>query len=200
MTIISEVKNFYSEDTRLGIVDFIDNDLHLYETNRTSDYTPANKDNHRSTWTDVPFFVEEHQRLRGLMEQVFNEPLIPTYSCLSRYNTDMGKLGIHIDRDQCYRTLSYMIRCDEAPNWPLYVGKWEVTDQEYAALQDHTSDFDAAPSDSGGINKILEAQEWVTIEHPTNSAAFFSGTHRWHYRDKIPTGSADVIMFHYNPA
>lgn len=200
MTVISEIKNFYSEDTRLGIVDFLENDLHLYETKKTSDYNVGNKGNNRSCWTDLPFFAGEHQRLTDLVEQVFDESLRPTYTCLSRYNSDTGKLGIHIDRDQCYRTVSYMISCDGAPNWPLYVGKWEVTDEEYDALQAHRSDLQAAPKELEEINKVLEAQEWATIEHPTNSAAFFSGTHRWHYRDKIPAGSADVIMFHYNPA
>ena len=200
MTAISEIKNFYSEDTRLGIVDFLGNGLQLYETQRTDDYHPANQGNRRSCWTDLQFFAGEHRRLTDLMEKIFGQSLRPTYTCLSRYESDMGTLGIHIDRDQCYRTLSYMIRCDGVPNWPLYVGKWEITDEEYEALQNHEGDFQASPTESKDVDKILEAQEWATIEHPTNSAAIFSGTHRWHYRDKIPAGSADVIMFHYNLA
>ena len=200
MTIVSEIPNFYSESTRLAIVDFLDNELGLtWECNRTSlDHSDSIK-NGRSTYTALPFFGGEHLRLTDFVSEVFDEPLRPTYTCLSCYDRETSILMPHIDRDQCYRTLTYMIRCDEVPSWPMYIGKWELTDQERGEILSDRHELKEHPKPGKDVDAIIDFQEWSTIEHSQNSAVFFSGTHRWHYRDKIPAGTADVIMFHYNP-
>ena len=203
MTIVSEIPNFYSENTRLGIVDFLDNELEsTWQCNKTSAIHPDSIKNRRSTYTALPFFSGEHKRLTHFDSKLFDEPLRPTYTCLASYDrADLGKslLTPHIDRDQCYRTLTYMIRCDDVPNWPMHVGKWELTDQERSDILSDRHELKEHPKPGKDIDAIINFQEWSTLTHLANSAAFFSGTHRWHYRDEIPAGRADVIMFHYNP-
>ena len=195
MTIISEIKSLYSKETLNNIIDFIDNDIY--------DYTPHNgyDECNRQVWTDLDFFREEHIRLSSLVSKVFEEPVRPTYTCLSLYEKDIGILPAHIDRSPCRYTLSYMIRCSDIPFWPMYIAKSELSDEEYSVALD-----DTPKSVKNGIASTKEEQkhiensfEWVKIDHLPNSAAFFSGSHRWHYREKIPAGSAETVLFHYNP-
>jgi hypothetical protein len=93
-----------------------------------------------------------------------------------------------------------MIRCDDVSDWILNVGQWELTDQERDEVLHNTHElWKEHPKSDEEKKAVLDSQKWAKTEHSQNSAVFFSGTHRWHYRDKIPAGTADVIMFHYNP-
>ena len=75
-----------------------------------------------------------------------------------------------------------MIRCSDIPFWPMYIAKSELSDEEYSVALD-----DTPKSVKNGIASTKEEQkhiensfEWVKIDHLPNSAAFFSGSHRWH--------------------
>ena len=190
MTIISEIKNLYSDKTRADIIDFLDNGLPSIPPNSGDDGC------NRYGYTDLEFFKEEHQRLVDLTSKVFEEPVVPTYTCLSCYsvNGEPGVLNLHLDRNTCRYTISYMIRCPEISSWPMYVSKYEISEEERVVLKNK-----GFPQYKKRVRELKESFEWVKIDHSPNSAAFFSGTHRWHYRDKIPAGSADVFMFHYEP-
>ena len=191
MTIISEIKNLYSKKTQADIIEYLDSDLTL---------TPANTGDdgcNRYAFSDLPFFKEEHHRLVDLASKVFEEPVAPTYTCLSCYFTDVGTLKMHLDRDRCRYTIAYMIRCSGISSWPIYVSKNELSEEERTFYA--TNKSDAFPQAKRRVREILDSTEWAKLDHSPNSATFFSGTHRWHYRERIPAGSADVIMFHYDP-
>jgi hypothetical protein len=188
MTIISEIKNLYSKQTRANIIEFLDTDVYQTPVNTGDDGC------RRHAWSDLPFFEKEHRRLTNLASKVFEEEVVPTYTCLSSYFTDVGTLGVHLDNERCRYTISYMIRCDGIPSWPMYVGKNEFSENERPTTQ-----AERFPQGTKAIQKIMDSMEWAKIDHSPNSAAFFSGTHRWHYRDQIPAGAADTIMFHYVP-
>ncbi len=194
-SIVSAIPNLYSEETHKNIIDFIDNEVF--------DYTPTRAKDHcnRHIWNDLDFFKEEHHRLSSLVSKVFEEPVVPTYTCLSLYDETIGILPPHIDRPRCRYTLSYMIRCSDIPFWPIYVAKKELSDQEYSVAFDDTPKIvtNGLAVTSEEEEYIKNSTEWAKIDHSPNSAAFFSGTHRWHYRDEIPKGSAQIVLFHYLP-
>jgi hypothetical protein len=188
-SIVSAIPNLYSKKTRRDIVQFLDNDVYDHQTSASNDST------NRFVWIDLPFFREAHLHLEELVSKIFEEPVKPTYTCLSSYWKNTGDLPVHIDREACVYTVSYMIRCD-IPSWPIYVSKKELSDDERKHILDTGVGFGQEKS---FVNDLRKSTEFIKIDQSPNSAAFFSGTHRWHYREQIPTGTAETILFHYIP-
>ena len=188
-SIVTEIPSLYSKKTQLDIADFLDNDVYHYQT------SPVNDSTNRFVWIDLPFFKEPHLQLVELVSKIFEEPVEPSYTCLSSYWAGTGDLPVHIDREACGYTLSYMIRCD-MPCWPIYVSQKELLDDERKHIFDTGMAFG---QEKNFVDQIHKDTKFIKIDHPPNSAAFFSGTHRWHYRKQIPAGTAETVLFHYIP-
>ena len=187
---VTAISNLFSEETHLGILDYFDN--HLWKV------TPSNKENQcgRFTWNDLSLFEKPHNQLVDLVSEIFEEPVVPTYTCTSLYHDGIGTLPPHVDRDQCRYTVSYMIRCSDLENWPIYVSDYELSGKEW---EDLVESGDGLARTLDEIKMSTNSNKWIKIDHHPNSAAFFSGTRRWHYREKITAGSAETVLFHYEP-
>jgi hypothetical protein len=97
---------------------------------------------------------------------------------------------LHVDRPQCYRTLDYLIRQSPKEAWPIYVGK-EMTNQELENLEERH------PETPESIEKVKLETEWEQVDLLPNDGVIYSGTHSWHYRDRLPKGTADLVFFHF---
>lgn len=144
---------------------------------------------------NVPFFVNIHRQLTEFASEMFGEPLKPSYSFLSMYR-DGGKCPLHIDRPQCYRTIDYMIQQDTADDWPICIGG-QMSDEERAKIDENGAGH---PTTEDEIAARIAAETWTEVVLEPNDAVLYSGTHSWHYRPKVLTGSADLIFFHFVPA
>ena len=139
-----------------------------------------------------PFFMHVHGQLTELASELCGEPLKPSYSFLSMYDQG-GICPLHIDRPQCYRTIDYLIRQSSPEPWPIYVGDL-MTDEEVAAVGD-----DGHPDTPEAIERIKEETNWSDVGLLPNDAVIYSGTNSWHYRDRLPDGTIDLVFFHFVP-
>jgi hypothetical protein len=143
---------------------------------------------------NVGIFQHIHNQLVDFASEQFGEEVKPSYSFLSMYD-DNGICPLHIDRDQCLYTIDYLIRQDSPEPWPIYIGQ-PISDEERneVALAGM-----AHPEDEHTIFRIKERQNFTKVELQPNDAVLYSGTHQWHYRDHIPSGTADLAFFHFVP-
>ena len=139
-----------------------------------------------------PFFMHVHGQLVDLVSEACGEKLKPSYSFLSMYDLD-GTCPLHIDRPQCYRTLDYLIRQSPKKPWPIYVGD-QMTDEERETIGQS-----AHPETPEEIHKVKTDTDWTEVGLLPNDALIYSGTHSWHYRDRLPKGTADLVFFHFVP-
>ena len=135
------------------------------------------------------FFVQIHSQLTEYVSDLCKEKLIPSYVFLSMYDEN-GICPLHVDRPQCYRTLDYLIRQSPKEAWPIYVGK-DMTNQELENLEERH------PETPESIEKIKLETEWDQVDLLPNDGVIYSGTHSWHYRDRLPKGTADLVFFHF---
>lgn len=143
---------------------------------------------------NVPMFQDIHNQLVDFASDKFGEKVKPSYSFISMYD-DKGICPLHIDRDPCVYTIDYLIRQDDPEPWPLYVGP-QISDEE----RQHFYDIGAShPKDKRQIAQIKKSQTFTKIEFQPNDAVLYSGTHQWHYRDRIASGTADLVFFHFVP-
>ena len=80
---------------------------------------PADRMN-RWYWHNLPLLKKLHHsmELRKVADEVFGEPVKPSYVFLSMYGPD-GVVPLHQDRPQCYRTID--LQLDSDGTWPIYV-------------------------------------------------------------------------------
>jgi len=141
---------------------------------------------------NVSIFQHLHNQLTDFASEQFGEKVKPSYSFLSMYG-DNGICPLHIDRDQCLYTIDYLIRQDHREPWPIYIGE-PMSDTARGDLR--SSDM-MYPTDAKDIERIKAKQKFTTVEMQPNDAVLYSGTHQWHYRDRIPSGTADLAFFHF---
>ena len=145
----------------------------------------------RSYCHNPPLLVELHKQMASYMSELCGEALKPSYAFLSMYEIG-GVCPLHIDRPQCYRTLDYLIRQDQTAPWPLYIGpvmsdadRWQATEQGF--------------DDPSTVADIKARTNFTTVLLEPGDAVAYSGTHQWHYRDRLPSGTADLAFFHFVP-
>jgi hypothetical protein len=139
-----------------------------------------------------PFFMHVHGQLTEFASEMCGEKLKPSYSFLSMYD-EHGICPLHIDRPQCYKTIDYLIRQSPDEPWPIYVGGL-MTDEEVAAVGDA-----GHPDTAEAIGQIKKDTDWNKVDLMPNDAVIYSGTHSWHYRDRLSEGTADLVFFHFVP-
>ena len=143
---------------------------------------------------NVSIFQHLHNQLTDFASERFGEKVKPSYSFLSLYDNN-GICPLHIDRDQCLYTIDYLIRQDRKEPWPIYIGE-PMSDKDRADLGSKNLMY---PKDDKDIERIKAKQKFTTVEMQPNDAVLYSGTHQWHYRDRIPSGTADLAFFHFVP-
>jgi len=143
---------------------------------------------------NAPYLVNIHRQLSNLASDIFGEKVKPSYVFLSIYNEN-GICPLHIDRPQCRYTIDYLIDEDVDKPWPIYVGP-EMTDVERDKILE---DGIAHPTTKKDIAAIKKQTEFEPVILSPNDAVCYSGTHQWHYRNKIKGRSARLAFFHFIP-
>lgn len=141
-----------------------------------------------------PYLVNIHRQLTEFASDLFGEKLKPSYVFLSLYNEN-GICPLHIDRPQCYRTIDYLIDEDVDQPWPIYIGPMMTSEDRERILVDGI----AHPEDKKAIKQIKKAHDFDECVLSPNDAVCYSGTHQWHYRNRIKGRSARLSFFHYVP-
>ena len=139
------------------------------------------------------FFVAIHHQLSGFASDLFGEKLKPSYVYLSMYENG-GTCPLHIDREQCYRTIDYLIRQDDPDPWPIHIGAVH-TNEDIAAINKAGNGHPKGAA----IAERIWAETWETALIRPNDAVCYSGTHQWHYRSEKLKGTADLVFFHFVP-
>lgn len=185
MESITIVRELFDQPTRQIILEMLEQSKRILpliedaEFNRTYAHNP-------------PFLVRIHRALTAFASELFGEPLKPSYSLLSLYR-DGGRCPLHVDRDQCYRTIDYLLEQEDPEPWPIHVGA-PMSEDERIIHRDADK-----PQGQDQILGRIGAEQWDTaLLHP-NDAACYSGTHQWHYRSLPSRGSATLAFFHFVP-
>lgn len=147
---------------------------------------------HRRYAHNPPYLVGIHRQLTDYASDLFGERLKPSYVFLSIYN-ERGICPLHVDRDQCYRTIDYLIDEDVDEPWPIHIGSM-MNDDERAEVMASNS----APTG----RKATAIKRGTTFDEcviSPNDAVCYSGTHQWHYRNQIVGRSARLAFFHFVP-
>lgn len=168
------------------IIDFMDHMVPLMPVSVDND------DFIRHNLHNVEFFKLIHKQLVPLANEIFGEPLKPSYVFLSMYK-DNGICPLHIDRPQCYRTIDYLIRTTSTEPWPIHIGEY-FSDIERASILEQGI---GRPETPEAIEKRIAAETWTNIELNPNDAVCYSGTNQWHYRSQRLKGTADLVFFHF---
>lgn len=177
-------RNVFPKETHSQIIDYLDEQVPFLNYG-------LDTDNFTRRYIHNPaFFVHIHGQLVEYVSELCNEKLIPSYSFLSMYDEN-GICPLHLDRPQCYRTFDYLIRQSPDEPWPIYVGD-PMTEEQRA-------DIDPSPETPAGIKKVKLNTNWNQVDLMPNDGVIYSGTHSWHYRDRLPTGTADLVFFHFVP-
>lgn len=143
---------------------------------------------------NVPYLVNIHRQLTPWACEQFGEKVKPSYAFLSMYN-DKGICPLHVDRPQCYRTIDYLIDCDVDELWPIYIGE-PMTDEQRSVVDKTTGGH---PHTEELIAQRKEQENFTEVVLSPNDAVLYSGTHQWHYRDRIKGRSASLAFFHFVP-
>ena len=143
---------------------------------------------------NIDIFHHLHNQLTDFASEQFGEKVKPSYSFLSLYDNN-GICPLHIDRDQCRYTIDYLIQQDRPEPWPIYIGQ-PISDKKRAQRVEAGT---AHPETDEDIAQVKSNQKFTTVEMQPNDAVLYSGTHQWHYRDRIKSGTADLAFFHFVP-
>lgn len=161
---------------------FQDLKRHITEVRRLFDWpgllahdvneSPEKKMN-RFYWHDLPLAKALHNSLdlRKLADEIFGEPVIPSYSFTSMY-TPEGIVPLHSDRPQCYRTIDLQINSDGS--WPIY-----INDKPYIL-----KDGEAVCYSGTGDPHYRKSMKEDSIHHSGYG----------------PATKLDLVFFHYVPA
>ena len=184
--LIRVARQLFTDEVHETLVDFVD---------ERAQFLPLRHDGEifsRLMAHNVGIFRHLHNQLTDFASEHFGEKLKPSYSFLSMYD-DNGIFPLHIDRDQCRYTVDYLIRQDHPEPWPIYVSE-PISDEERTAATESGS---AHPEDEYQIARIKRAHTFAKVELRPNDAVLYSGTHQWHYRDRIQSTAADLAFFHF---
>ena len=145
---------------------------------------------------DHPMFTQLQERVVSLVSEAVGEVVEPNYNFLSLYS-GMGVCPLHMDAPEAKWTLDLCL--DQSEAWPIYlsqVQRWPEIDP------------DAAPSawaDNNWQEAIKQSPALKFSSHIMNpgQALLFSGSSQWHYRNAMPSGTAnsfcDLLFFHFIP-
>jgi hypothetical protein len=137
-----------------------------------------------------PFLTDIHRQLTGYASELFGVKVIPSYVFLSMYG-DQGICPLHIDRSQCFRTIDYLVDQDVDADWPIHIGPM-ISDKERDRVLEA-----GEPVDDKAVERIKKAIRFDPVVLSPNDAVAYSGTHQWHYRDRIQGRSATLVFFHF---
>lgn len=203
---VAKISKLLSENTHSEITDFVSNELPKWYAKRDS-YAPERPDSamkritYNSDTLQHPYLKKCHESLVDLVADFFGEAVEPTYALVSKYH-EGGVCPMHVDRDACCYTFGYLVRCDP-PSWPIYVSLEEADTDELGGWGwTGQSGFMPKAKDDTEIDyELFRKSEltWVNIDQKPNDGYLLSGTHNWHYREKLPYGTADVLLFHFLP-
>jgi hypothetical protein len=185
---VTVVKNLLPVEVYKDLVDYLDNEVK---------YLPLSVDTDQFVRTyahNPPYLVQLHRQLAEFASEMFGIKLIPSYVFLSMYEND-GICPLHIDRDQCFRTIDLLVRTTSTDPWPIRIGQY-LTDDERTALQEAGAGHPTTPED---IQAVVDRQTWSDVVLEPNDAVLYSGTHQWHYRPHRLVGTADLVFFHFVP-
>lgn len=180
------VKNIFDESTHQAIKLFVENNLKFF---------PAGFDDqefNRTYYHNLPFFVALHQQLTDFASEKCGEKLKPSYVFLSNY-FDGGKCPLHIDRPQCRYTIDYLIDQSSAEPWPIDISN-PMADEDRAAYDENNV---MGPKTDEDKQLVIDNEKWTRVLLEPNDAVIYSGTHSWHYRPTILSGSATLAFFHF---
>jgi hypothetical protein len=205
---IAKISDLFSEETHSEILNFIDDEIPkwpaLPDTTELFSRVTYNTAN-----LEHPFLVEGHKALVGPVSDFFGEAVTPSYALLARYD-NAGSCPVHVDRRACRYTVGYMARCTSG-NWPIFVASKESDfDELRLAGWDEMKGLLPGRPNGGCEEEVFEAfcessgldfngGEWIKIDQKPGDGYMVSGILNWHYREKIPYGTADVLLFHFIP-
>ena len=203
---VAKISKLLSEDSHSELVDFVDNELPNWHANLDK-YAPERPDSamNRLTYNSGaqlhPYVRKCHEALVDLVADFYGEAVEPTYALVSKYY-EGGVCPMHVDRAACRYTLGYMVRCDP-PSWPIYVSAEEAHTDELGSWgwSEATGFMPQAVNDKEIDYELFRRSEltWLEIDQEPNDGYMLSGTLNWHYREKLPYGTADVLLFHFVP-
>lgn len=182
---VQVLRNIFSESSHQAILDYL---------NSYRSYLPSTGDETfvRNGAHNPQFFVKIHQQLTGLASEIFGEPVKPSYCFLSMYK-DGGQCPLHFDRPTCKYTIDYLIRQEQKDPWPICISG-ELSDVE---REMHISEGSASPRFLEDSHEVIVNNNWETVLLEPNDAVCYSGSHSWHYRPEVLSGSADLVFFHF---
>ena len=188
-------RQLFDKATVATIQRFMDEWLPLTPVESESKETPTPHRFRRRYGHNVPFFVGIHNQLTDFASEMFGEKVKPSYSFLSLYN-EGGTCPLHLDRPQCRYTIDYLIRQEMSEPWPIAIGT-QMTNDQRELITDSSASYMADDDDE--IETIIEETEWTRCLLKPNDAVCYSGTHSWHYRPTVSTGTVDLVFFHFVP-
>lgn len=139
---------------------------------------------------NLPPLVDVHRQMAEQASDLFGVRLQPSYVYLSQYLKG-GRLLLHLDRPQCFRTIDVLIAQDNDVPWPIRISS-PITDKDRQQASSEVWDDDYSA-------RIVDSHEWVEVSLKPNEAVCYSGTHQWHYRPGEAMARTDLIFFHFAP-
>lgn len=178
------VRGLFSERTLADILSYVDEFCAVMPTPHDSTFG-------RKSAHNPPGLVAVHRQMAEFASDLFGEVLKPSYVYLSMYEKG-GRCPLHIDRDQCYRTIDVLLRSEMVRPWRLRIGE-PIDDEQRASILAN----DAAFPTGAAIDERIDIEKWTDAMLAENDAACYSGTHQWHYRPEPAVGRADLAFFHF---
>jgi len=183
------IRQMFGSDTHAEIVRYLRDIGPILPKNRDDEFC-------RYYVHNSPFFVSIHRQIAEYASQIFGEPVKPSYSFLSLYEPG-GICPIHIDRPQCRYTIDYLIEQTSADPWPIYISD-PITEETRERLLGISRD--RQPTEGPEFEEVYaEAENWTGYDLRPDDAICYSGTHSIHYRDRLPSGRASLIFWHFVP-
>lgn len=159
---------------------------------------------------DHPYFTELQRQLVPQVSEVAGERLEVSYNFLSLY-TAAGVCPIHMDSPEAKWTLDICL--DQSEPWPIWlsdVQPWPSVNDIAPGSGD--ADSATAPASATELNASCGWQDELRQRTDLNfrpytmqpgEALFFSGSSQWHYRDAMPSRTAQskctLLFMHFLP-
>jgi hypothetical protein len=137
-----------------------------------------------------PYFDELQESIVDVVSEAAGEAVEAGYNFLSLYDR-LGVCPVHLDSPEAKWTLDLCI--DQSVSWPIQVSQ----------VVDWPEDFRHDGKDWQELIKQDPEHHFTSYCLEPGSAALFSGSSQWHYRDRQPEGSKDDFchlgFFHFVP-
>ena len=181
---VTVIKDLFSDRVHQEIVDFLSNEVFLYT---------LHEDNllfNRKHYQNMDYFVHIHNQLVEVANECFQLKLKPSYSFVSMYE-DKGHCPLHLDRPPCYRTIDYLVSCENPDGWPIDIAEaW--SDEKVASFLGKKALIDKEEKETR-----IQQEFWESVNVEENDAVAYSGTNSWHYRPTLSKGKANLVFFHF---